>query len=116
MHQKYPDNKEALTYLISVCRDLNLPFEEYYQRLNKLERENMLADNNSSGLNLGNIEFGQPLDYMGQGQFGTAADPGYKGEEVNYSMFSKHNPQAPTKAPSGNNFMKFNIAPSSILP
>ena len=39
IHEKYPDNREALTFLIAACKDLGIPFDEYNQRLVKLERE-----------------------------------------------------------------------------
>jgi hypothetical protein len=36
---KFPDNREALTFLIATCRDIGIPYDEYNQKLNKLERE-----------------------------------------------------------------------------
>jgi hypothetical protein len=39
IHNKYPDNREALTFLIATCRDIGIPYDEYNQKLNKLERE-----------------------------------------------------------------------------
>lgn len=39
IHEKYPDSREALTFLIAVCKDINVPYEEFNQKLVKLERE-----------------------------------------------------------------------------
>lgn len=39
IHNKYPDNKEALLFLIATCRDIGIGYEEYNQKLLKLERE-----------------------------------------------------------------------------
>jgi hypothetical protein len=45
VHNKYPENREALTFLIATCRDLGIPYDEYNQRLNKLEREQISSSN-----------------------------------------------------------------------
>jgi intraflagellar transport protein 88 len=39
IHNKFPENKEALTFLIATCKDLGLSYEEFNQKLIKLERE-----------------------------------------------------------------------------
>jgi len=39
IHNKYPDNKEALLILIAACRGNGTRYEEYNQKLLKLERE-----------------------------------------------------------------------------
>jgi hypothetical protein len=39
IHNKYPENREALTFLIASCKDLGLSHDEYHQKLLKIERE-----------------------------------------------------------------------------
>jgi hypothetical protein len=39
IHNKYPDNKEALLFLIATCRDIGIGYEEYNQKLLRLERD-----------------------------------------------------------------------------
>jgi hypothetical protein len=45
IHFKYPDNREALTFLIATARELGVSYEEYNQKLLKLEREVKLIQN-----------------------------------------------------------------------
>ena len=112
IHNKYPENREALTYLISICKELNLPVDEYYQKLNKFDREAMLSGEGQYGAMYGGIEYGQPVE---QAKYGSASNPGYKGEEINYSLFSKHNPKQP-QAKQSNSFMKFQTTADELLP
>lgn len=114
IHNKYSDNKETLTYLISLCRDLNLPYDEFYQKLNRLDRESMLSDQYQNiGGGYDNVEYGQPI-YSNQKNFGIAADPNYKGVDIDYSLFTRHNqPNTNTKS---SNYLKFNISPDELLP
>lgn len=76
IHLKYPDNRETLTYLIAVCKELNLPYEEYYQKISRLEKEQMVSDQG--------VEYGQAPGYD-QGGYG---NPDYKGEKVDFSLYS----------------------------
>jgi intraflagellar transport protein 88 len=38
IHEKHPENAEALQYLEVLCRDLNRPHDEYTRKLEKLRR------------------------------------------------------------------------------
>lgn len=115
VHNKFPEHKEALNYLIAVCKDLNLPFDIYYQKLNKLRGDVMLSDNYGGGYGgMGDVDYGQPV-YQNERQYGMPADPSYKGQEVNYSLFSKHNqPTPPTNQKQS--FMKYQQNADEYLP
>lgn len=123
LHNKYPDNKEVLNFLINISKDLNLPYEEYYQKLNRFERDSMLSDPYMQGM--GGYEYGQPVEYNGYGgsqdnqmeyyQYGMPANSSYKGEEVDYSMFTKHQQQN-IQPKASNNFMKYETRADELLP
>jgi len=38
IHNEYPENLECLRYLVAICKDLGRPFEQYQQKLGKLDR------------------------------------------------------------------------------
>jgi intraflagellar transport protein 88 len=38
IHQQYPDNLECLRYLVAICRDLGQRYDQYEEKLHKLER------------------------------------------------------------------------------
>lgn len=39
IHEEFPDNMECLSYIVAICRDVGRPFQEYEDRLVRLERE-----------------------------------------------------------------------------
>lgn len=108
IHNKYPENREALTYLIAVCRELNLPYDDYYQKMNKFDRDSMLSDSN--------MEYGQPIEFGGR-PYGAASSSNYKGEEVNFSQYSKQSTGNVTQNQTKNSsFMKFQTSADDLLP
>ena len=40
IYQEYPDNLECLRFLVLLCKDMGLDFEEYAKELNRIEEEN----------------------------------------------------------------------------
>jgi intraflagellar transport protein 88 len=38
IHNDYPDNVECLRYLVALCKDMGLPYDQYQNQLVKLER------------------------------------------------------------------------------
>ena len=116
IHNKYPDNKEALTFLIENARQLNIPFDEYVKELNKIDQEQMALEG------YGN----QAYDYGSYGEYYGAQNPiqqqreyensNYKGEMVDFAKYSSKNYKPPGK--ETNQFMKFNNnqSPDELLP
>ena len=111
IHNKYPDNKEALTFLIENARQLNLPYNDYVKELNRIDQEQMTLDGYGQGGydNMG----GYSDDYYGQQPM---YNSDYKGERVDFSAYSSKNNTAPKK--EINQFMKFNPnqSPDELLP
>jgi intraflagellar transport protein 88 len=40
IYQEYPDNIECLRFLVLLCKDMGLDFEEYARELRRVELEN----------------------------------------------------------------------------
>jgi intraflagellar transport protein 88 len=40
IYQEYPDNLECLRFLVLLCKDMGLDYEEYAKELNRVEIEN----------------------------------------------------------------------------
>lgn len=40
IYQEYPDNLECLRFLVLLCKDMGLDYEEYAKELNRIEEEN----------------------------------------------------------------------------
>ena len=38
IHKEYPQNLECLRYLVAICKELGMPYDEHEMQLNKLER------------------------------------------------------------------------------
>ena len=111
IHNKYPDNKEALTFLIENARQLNLPYNDYVKELNRIDQEQMTLDGYGQGY--GDMG-GYSDEYYGQQQPMYNSD--YKGERVDFSAYSSKNSAPPKK--EINQFMKFNPnqTPDELLP
>ncbi|CAD8091657.1 unnamed protein product [Paramecium primaurelia] len=57
IYSDYPDNIECLRFLVQLCREMGLPYEEYAGQLRKLEREmEMMEGYQGQDLNLINNE------------------------------------------------------------
>ena len=110
IHNKYPDNKEALMYLIANAKQLNLPFDEYAKEMSKLDNEQIDMDSQNG---YGNSSGG---DYY-EGRGPQLADPNYRGEMVDFSKYSSKTGEK-IPAGKGNEFMKFNNdqSPEDLLP
>jgi len=110
IHNKYPDNKEALMYLIANAKQLNLPFDEYAKEMSKLDNEQIDMDSQNG---YGNSSGG---DYY-EGRGPQLADPNYRGEMVDFSKYSSKTGEK-MPAGKGNEFMKFNNdqSPEDLLP
>jgi intraflagellar transport protein 88 len=110
IHNKYPDNKEALTFLIENARQLNLPYNDYVKELNRIDQEQMTLDGYGQGY--GDMG-GYSDEYYGQQPM---YNSDYKGERVDFSAYSSKNAPAPKK--EMNQFMKFNQnqSPDELLP
>lgn len=114
IHNKYPDNKEALSNLIAACRELNLPYDEYHQRMREIDDE-ILRSGGS------NIVYGMPPDegtssndnqkysYSGNNSY---SNPNYQGEMLDFISNKK---QAVNTNPK-QNYLKFQASPDEILP
>ena len=114
IHNKFPDNKEALTFLIANARELNLPYEEYMNQLNKIDQDQMTME---GGYQQGGYEQYGGGEFYGSNEIQQEFNKDYKGEMVDFSKYSnKTNVQKATK--EGNEFMKFDNKQSSdeLLP
>ena len=117
IHSKYPDNKEALMYLIANAKQLNLPFEEYAKEISRLDQEQVDLDYQQGyGNNSGSGYGGTGGDYY-EGRAPQQANPNYQGEMVDFSKYSsKTGAKAPTS--KENDLLKFNNdqSPEDLLP
>ena len=52
IHEKYPETKEALTFSIAICRELNLPYDKYMTKINRIEQD-MMSMGGSMGYGYG---------------------------------------------------------------
>ena len=117
IHNKYPDNKEALTFLIANARELGLPYEEYMAKLNKIDQDQMAYEGPSYGSQQGYGEGYGNGEFYGSNAIQKEFNGDYKGEMVDFSKYSNKNAgQKTTK--EGNQFMKFdnNQSPDELLP
>lgn len=114
IHNKYPDNKEALTFLIANARELNLPYEEYMTKLNKIDQDQMALDGPSYGQSYGESYGGG--EFYGSNAIQQEFNKDYKGEMVDFSKYSNKIAQKPAK--EVNQFMKFDQeqSPDELLP
>ena len=73
INNKHPDNLECLKFLVQICKDMGLSYDEYNQQLRRLEREFELEqaryDNDPSEL----------MNMMGNGEPAAAAQGSYSG-------------------------------------
>ena len=117
IHAKYPDNKEALMYLIANAKQLNLPYEEYAKEMSRLDQDQVEMDYQSGyGNSAGGGYGGSSGDYY-EGRGPQAASPNYQGEMVDFSKYSSKTGAkvAPNK---GADLLKFNNdqSPEDLLP
>ena len=106
--------KEALTFLIANARELNLPYEEYMAKLNKIDQDQMALDGPSYGQAYGESYGGG--EFYGSNAIQQEFNKDYKGEMVDFSKYSNKNAQKPAK--EVNQFMKFDQdqSPDELLP
>ena len=52
IHKEYPQNLECLRYLVAICKELGMPYDEHENHLRKLERQvaQSAASQNGGGL------------------------------------------------------------------
>ena len=118
INNKFPDNKEALSLLISCSRELGIPSEEYELQYKKLEDQMMVEGYPPNYYQGGDYEGGYygDMNEVGQGrEMQMYADPNYKGEMVDFSQYSSKN--AIKSSPE--NTLKFgnnNFSPEELLP
>ena len=116
IHSKYPDNKEALMYLIANAKQLNLPYEDYAKEMSRLDQEQGGLDTyqgyGSTNAPVGN--YGGGSYYESQP---AAASSNYQGEMVDFSKYSSKGAKA-TTGNAGPNLLKFNNdqTPDELLP
>lgn len=113
IHNKYPDNKEALMYLIANAKQLNLPYEDYAKEMSRLDQE---MDYQGAYGNSAAGGYGETSDYYA-GRSAQPASPNYQGEMVDFSKYSNKN--APKLASTkGQDLLKFNNdqSPEDLLP
>ena len=115
IHAKYPDNKEALMYLIANAKQLNLPFEEYAKEMSRLDQEQVDLDYQQGYGNAGSSYGNSDNYYEGSGP--QQASPNYQGEMVDFSKYSSKN-GGKVSAGKGNDLLKFNNdqSPEDLLP
>lgn len=111
LQRKYPNNREVLKYLITVSRDLNLPYDDFHQKMRDLEDELIRAGPN--------IVYGQPPEDMDSTQgrsYGlnnsSGYNPNYQGEMVEFQS-KKHQSNNQVVKP---NYMKFKTTAEELLP
>ena len=83
IHAKYPDNKEALMYLIANAKQLNLPFEEYAKEMSRLDQQQVDLDYQQGYGNSGGSGYGTNDNYY-EGSAPQQASPNYQGEMVDF--------------------------------
>jgi intraflagellar transport protein 88 len=115
IHNKYPDNKEALMYLIANAKQLNLPYEEYAKEMSRLDQDQDIDYQSGYG-NSGGVGYGGTSDYY-EGRGPQAASPNYQGEMVDFSKYSSKTgaKPAPNKGADLLNFNN-NQSPEDLLP
>jgi intraflagellar transport protein 88 len=115
IHAKYPDNKEALMYLIANAKQLNLPFEEYAKEMSRLDQEQVDLDYQQGYGNSGGNYGSNDNYYEGSGP--QQASPNYQGEMVDFSKYSSKT-GGKGGASKGNDLLKFNNdqSPEDLLP
>ena len=85
IHAKYPDNKEALMYLIANAKQLNLPFEEYAKEMSRLDQEQVDLDYQQGYGNSAGAGYGAGENYYEGNPQPQQASPNYQGEMVDFS-------------------------------
>jgi tetratricopeptide (TPR) repeat protein len=50
IHKEYPQNLECLRYLVAICKELGMPYDEHERILRKLERAAAQAKATQNGL------------------------------------------------------------------
>ncbi len=38
IHQQNPENEECIKFLVLMCKEMGIPYEEYQQQLKRIER------------------------------------------------------------------------------
>jgi len=112
IHNKYPDNREALTFLIATCKELGISYDEYNQKIIKLEREQISMGNPDYENYYGNSN--QDNSYEGNNMLHQEINRDYKGEEVDFSQYSTKN--VPKNNKPVNKFMQFEQKTEELLP
>lgn len=111
LQKKYPDNREVLTYLIAISRDLNLPYDDYHQKMREIEDELLRQGPN--------IVYGQPPEENSSMQFGfgnqSGYNPNYQGEQVDFQS-KKHLGSSSQNVNKQGNKFAFKVNPLEILP
>ena len=114
IHSKYPDNKEALMYLIANAKQLNLPYEDYAKEMSRLDQEQGGVDAYQGyGGGAQGSSYGGGSYYESQP---VPASSNYQGEMVDFSKYSSKGTKATTGG--GTNLLKFNNdqSPDELLP
>ena len=116
IHNKYPENKEALMYLIANAKQLNLPFEEYAKEMSRLDQEQVDLDYQQGYGNSAGAGYGASDNYY-EGSGPQQANPNYQGEIVDFSKYSSKG-GAKGQAAKGNDLLKSNNdqSPEDLLP
>ena len=117
IHAKYPDNKEALMYLIANAKQLNLPFEEYAKEMSRLDQEQVNLDYQQGYGNSASLVMEQVKIIM-KGIHNHNKLPNYQGEMVDFSKNSSKGGGNKGQIAKGNDLLKFNNAqsPEDLLP
>ena len=79
IHKEYPQNLECLRYLVAICKELGMPFDEHEMQLRKLERAAAQASAAQNGQLAGGILTQMNGNEGGGGGYGGARGGGGRG-------------------------------------
>jgi len=101
-----------LTFLIATCKDLGLSYDEYNQKLIKLEWVQISMGNNVYTYYGDGYALEESSNNFIQQQF----NRDYKGEEVDFSKYSSKNNPNKSSNKSTNKLIQFEQRTEELLP